>query len=358
MAHIPTLNHLSDYFAITYLCDVSRQALEHCAQKVTGNTPKTTTDAEELCSSREVDCVLVANATAFHATHAILALKHDKHVLVEKPLALCYRDLDALSGAEEESRGRLFVGYMRRYAPAFLDVISEVGNIADIQYVRVRDIIGPNAVFVAQSGTFPKKFTDFREEDSEELVSKDNDMTEQALRAEFAVPINPQTRRTLAILGGLGSHDLSAMREVIGMPRSVIGASMSLPIWSALLQYENFSVMYESGFNNVAVFDAHIEVYTQNKIVRVNFDSPYIKGLPTTMTVREQTTGPRGEPCYQERTLRTTYEDAYTCELKDWHNCITSDQAPKTTIDDARQDLDIFKMIMQSAFGKKGVNVA
>jgi hypothetical protein len=75
--------------------------------------------------------------------------------------------------------------------------------------------------------------------------------------------------------------------------------------------------MHGSGFDNGAVFDTHIEVYTQTKIVRVNIDSPYVKGLPTAMTVREQTTGPRGEPCYQERTLRTTYEDAYTIELKE-----------------------------------------
>jgi predicted dehydrogenase len=352
VAHISTLNFLSDYFTITYLCDVSQQALDHCKEKIAGPL-KTTTNAEELCSSPNVDCVLVCNATAFHPTHAILALKHDKHVLVEKPLALCYRDIDALATAEKKSKGKVFVGYMRRYAPAFLDIIAEIGSSAKIQYVRVRDIIGPNAIFVEQSGTFPKKFSDFCKEDSDELVQKDNDMTEQALLAEFGVPVNPETRRMLAILGGLGTHDLSAMREVIGVPQSVTGASMSFPIWSAMLQYDNFSVTYESGLNNVAVFDAHIEVYTQNKIVRVNYNSPYVKGLPTTMTVREQTTGPRGEPCYQERTVRSTYEDAYTVELREWHDCITSGRTAKTSIEDAREDLDIVKMLMQSAFGKK-----
>ena len=351
------MNFLSDYFLITYLCDVSSNALAHSATKVGNRRPQTTQNAEELCASPDVDVVIVCNATAFHPTHAILALQHDKYVLVEKPLALCYRDIDALEAAEKDSKGHIFVGYMRRYAPAFLDAIAEIGGLSsEIQYVRVRDIIGPNSAFVDQSGTFPKKFTDFRKEDSEEMTAKDHEMMEQALKSDYGVPVTAQTKQILALLGGLGSHDLSAMREVLGMPRAVLGASLQLPFWSAILQYDSFSVTYESGLNSVPIFDAHIEVYTAKKIVRVTFDSPYIKGLPTTMTVREATTGPRGESCYQERMVRTTYEDAYAIEFKEWYGCIISGRQPKTTIADARKDLDIFKMLMQSVFGQKPQN--
>lgn len=351
VSHIATFNFLSDYFTITYLCDVSNQALQHCARKVAGHTPNTCTDAEELCRSPEVDAVVVCNATAFHPTHAILALRHNKHVLVEKPLALCYRDLEALAAAEKESSGSVFVGYMRRYAPAFLDAVAEIGDPDKIQYARVRDIIGQNAYFVGQSGTFPKRFSDYRKEDSEEATTKNEEINQTALLQEFGVPLNDETRLMLMILGGLGSHDLSAMREVLGMPQSVRGTSLKPPIWTATFQYPTFPVVYESGMNDVPVFDAHIEIYTANKIVRVNFDTPYVKGLPTTMTIREKTTGPRGEPCYQERLVRTTYEDAYTVQFKEWYDCIVNGKACKTTIQDARQDLDIFKMLMQAEFG-------
>lgn len=33
------------------------------------------------------------------------------------------------------------------------------------------------------------------------------------------------------ILGGLGSHDLSAMREALGMPNKVLGANLGYPFW-------------------------------------------------------------------------------------------------------------------------------
>ncbi len=50
----------------------------------------------------------------------MLALKYDKYCLLEKPAALNYRDIDALVAAESSSKAKVFVGYMRRYAAAFL----------------------------------------------------------------------------------------------------------------------------------------------------------------------------------------------------------------------------------------------
>jgi predicted dehydrogenase len=354
VSHIATFGNLSEYFQITYLCDVSQQALDHCAKKVHGAHPKVTKRAGELCSSSEVDAVFVASATAFHTEHAILALRNNKPVLVEKPLCLCYRDIEAIEAAEKQSSAKLFVGYMRRYAPAFLQAIAEVENKAQIQYARVRGIIGWNSFFVDQSGTFPKSFSDISKEDIEAMTKSNDDVMTQALLKEFNVPMNPETIQMLNVLGGLGSHDLSAMREALGMPNSVLGARLKWPIWSALLNFDNFAVTYESGMNNVPVFDAQIEIYTPSKIVRVNYDSPYVRGLPTTMTIREKTKGLSGEDSYQERTIRVTYEDSYTVELKNWYDSILTARPLKTTIADAREDVDIFKMLMQAGFGKSG----
>lgn len=43
--------------------------------------------------------------------------------------------------------------------------------------------------------------------------------------------MTPDTARMWRVLGGLGSHDLSVMREALGMPERVIGASLRFPIW-------------------------------------------------------------------------------------------------------------------------------
>lgn len=202
VAHIPNLNHMSDKFTTTYLCDVSQQALAHCASKVAPKTPKTTADAEELCASDDVDVVLVASADAFHVPHALLALKHDKYCLLEKPAALSYRDIDTLIEGEATSKGKIFVGYMRRYAAAFLEAVEEVGGLGKIQYARVRDIIGPNDNFVQQSGTFPKKFTDIAKADGDELGTRTEELLQHALKAEFGVEVTASSKLMLRILGG------------------------------------------------------------------------------------------------------------------------------------------------------------
>ena len=132
------LNNLSDYYKITYLCDVSQQAVEHCSTKVAGGSPKTTSSPEELIASSDVDVVLICNVNAFHPAHAILALQHNKYVFVEKPLALNYRDIDEIISAEKNSEAKVFVGYQRRYAEAFLDAVKEVGNMDKVEYIRLR----------------------------------------------------------------------------------------------------------------------------------------------------------------------------------------------------------------------------
>jgi predicted dehydrogenase len=202
VAHIPNINNMPDKFVTTFLCDISEEALAYCASRVLPKAPKTTRNAEELCASEDVDVVLIASANAFHVPQAILALKYDKYCLLEKPAALNYRDADSLLQAESLSKGKVFVGYMRRYAPAFLEAVKEVGGLKEIQYARVRDIIGPNSVFVEQSGAYPRKFTDIDKADTDELALRDDEMVEHALIAEFGVEVTPQSKRMLRILGG------------------------------------------------------------------------------------------------------------------------------------------------------------
>ncbi|CAG8037277.1 unnamed protein product [Penicillium salamii] len=348
VAHIPTLGFLSDKFQVTYLCDVSDNALSHCAKKVIGATPQTTRDAEDLCSSSEVDIVMIANSDAFHVPHALLGLKHNKIVFIEKPMALSLADADRIIELEKQSSGKVMVGYMRRYTSAFIDAVSEIGSLDQVHYARVRDIVGPNSDFAGQSGTFPRVFVDYRKEDSEALASKTGEFLEQGLTRELGIEVNADTANQWRNLGSLGSHDLSAMREALGMPKGVLGASLCSSkgpqFWSALFQYPSFAVSYESGIDEVPRFDASIEVFGGKKTVKVCFDSPYVKGLPTTMHIREK----MDDGSFRESMVRKTYEDAYTLEMKELYAFAAEGKPAKTTSEDAKRDLEIFGMIMKA----------
>lgn len=135
------------------------------------------------------------------------------------------------------------------------------------------------------------------------------------------------------------------------MPRCVLGASLGFPgIYSALLQYDGFAVTFESGINAVPTFDAHIEVYSKDKIVRVQYDTPYVKGLPVTMTVREKiSSNTREDACgFQERIVRRTYEDPFTREMLEFYDCVMNGKTIKTSAEDARNELALWKMILQA----------
>jgi predicted dehydrogenase len=211
-------------------------------------------------------------------TKLSLALKHNKYVLVEKPVTLSIAAARSMQEAEKKSQGKVFVAYMRRYSGALQTFLAELATVPrdEIKFARVRDIIGPNAFFVNQSGTFARKFTDH----PADAMAARTQAAEKLLKEVYPshTEITPLMIRFCRFLGGLGSHDLSVMREVLGMSKSYTGVSMHPPFFTVTFEYENFAVCYESGIDSVPRFDAHLQVYGANKTLELECDTPYIKG--------------------------------------------------------------------------------
>jgi len=340
--HLPTTALLSHLYTVTAICDISKEALKHCAAKF--HIKSTYTSASELCSDPNVDMVFVLTSDELHETHAILALQNNKDVLIEKPISISLASARRIQEAETKSHGTVFVGYMRRYAPALETFLREVPTMNEIKFVRVRAIIGPNTAFVGQSGTFPLRFTDYPGEASVERTLAGDALLREVYPNHDE--ITPTMTRFCRFLGGLGSHDLSVMREVLGMPRACTGVSVHPPFFTATFEYDGFAVSYETGIDSVPRFDSHIQVYGSHKTVRLQYDTPYVKGLPILVSVDE--VNEQGE--FSQREIRPSYEDAYTVELKALHENLTKGTRIKTTVEDAMQDLEIFQLILKQAF--------
>ena len=107
--------------------------------------------------------------------------------------------------------------------------------------------------------------------------------------------------------------------------------------------WPTFSGTYESGLDNVPRFDAHIEVYSLKKTVRIKYDSAYIEGLPITMTITENV-----DSAYKESMVIKMYKDSYTLEMKELYRVVVDGKEVKTRPQDARKDLEIFQMIMKA----------
>jgi phthalate 4,5-cis-dihydrodiol dehydrogenase len=70
---------------------------------------------EKLCQSPSVDAVYIATAPALHAEHAIIAAKHGKHVIVEKPMALSLDDAERMNEAAEKHGVKLLCGHTHSF---------------------------------------------------------------------------------------------------------------------------------------------------------------------------------------------------------------------------------------------------
>jgi predicted dehydrogenase len=340
--HIPTLGLMSHQYKVVALCDVSRKLLDHCGKKFHLAQEDLYLDATPLINRADVDVVAVLTADEYHAASAIQAADAGKHVFIEKPMTLTKSEAEAIIAAQKRNNVIIWIGYMRRYALAFQEAVKIVHSMKSIQYARVRDIIGYNHLFVEQAGFFPVRFTDVSDADIQDRNKRSAAAAEEALgQRRASIPSEVGTWRLLC---SLGSHDLSAMRELLGEPKRVIGAARHGSWINALLDYGDFVANYETGHDSVGSFDAHLEVYGDGKRVKVQFDTPYVKGLPITLTIGEN----NEDGHYVERVIRPTFEDCYTIQYRALHEAITKNGPVKCTPEDAIQDLRTIGLIMDA----------
>ncbi|MHB2153719.1 Gfo/Idh/MocA family protein [Calditrichota bacterium GD2] len=72
-------------------------------------------DVLDMIKDKEIDVIDICLPTPFHREPAILALQQNKHVLLEKPIALTLEDALAIKQAAEASKGQFMVAHVLRF---------------------------------------------------------------------------------------------------------------------------------------------------------------------------------------------------------------------------------------------------
>jgi predicted dehydrogenase len=335
--HLPVLEALSDRFEIGAICDVSPGLLHLIGDRY--GVAQRYDDPFTLVQQPDLDAVFALNSDEYHADCTIAAARNGKHVLVEKPMCLTLREAEEIIAARDEAGVQVMVAYMRRFAPAFVQAVDEVRQLGTITYARIRDIIGRNQLIVEQANVV-HRFADVPEGVIADKAARAERLVREAI-GEAPQDITGAYR----LLLGLNSHDLSAMRELLGFPERVIAARHwnNGKFITALMQFDGYCAVLETGVDEQLRFDAHLEVYGLSKSIRVQYDSPYIRHLPTTLVIHESTGG-----AYEERVIRPTFKDPYTHELEYFHDVVTQGLAPKTTPEDFTEDLRLMRMIIDA----------
>jgi len=97
-------------------------------------------DFQDAVTDPKVEVVFIATLNSMLAPIALAAVKHGKHVLVEKPAAIHTQELDELEAAAKKSGALVRVGYNHRYHPAALKAVElfKSGALGPMMFVRGR----------------------------------------------------------------------------------------------------------------------------------------------------------------------------------------------------------------------------
>ncbi|MBK3518015.1 bi-domain-containing oxidoreductase [Carboxylicivirga marina] len=88
---------------------------KNVAEKFTFN--KATSSQDDILKNQSINTVFIATPHNSHAKYTLDALKANKHVFVEKPLAMYLEELDEIASLYESSKSKLMVGFNRRFSP-------------------------------------------------------------------------------------------------------------------------------------------------------------------------------------------------------------------------------------------------
>ncbi len=249
------------------------------------------------------------------------------------------REIDELLALMPSYRKTLFVGYMRRYAPAYLAARDELPDHADITHVRIFDLISEGRHFLkkSQNVLYPRDI-------DPALLAHGAREQDALIREVVGADAPADLVRAYRGLTALSSHHISAMRGLIGEPNGVVSAHRTNggANTSITFDYGNFACLYDAVVDDLGLFDAMIEVRSNTRRVRIIYDTPYIRSLPTRLEVTDA--GPLGP---MTKSFGPLYGDAFSNELEIFHRRIAEGTRPLTDLADSRSDLALMAQIIE-----------
>lgn len=335
--HLPNLVEEESRFRVRAVCDVSPGVLQAVGDRyrIDGRF----SHYEEMLEAENLDLVFVLNANEYHAETARSAMEHGAHVFVEKPMCMNRREAEMLAERAQTLGRVLMVGYMRRYDAAFAAARAIMRDWERIDYAEIFDIIGTNRLIIDQvQAVF--RFDDVPAEHVAERWRRNRTAVEDALG-----PVTPALAQAYGMMLGLACHDVSAMRELLGYPERVLAARCWAEgvFFHAMLDFGAYVAALQIGSDRQLRFDAHILVSGPTETLRLQYDTPYIRHLPT-LLYRDYAQG----EVWTRETVRRTYRDAFSAELDTLYRAITGGTPPKSGPEDFIEDLRLFEDLIRA----------
>ena len=92
---------------------------------------------DEVLKNKSINCIVISTPAVLHSRMARDALLANKHVFVEKPLALNINEAEELVDIAAKNNKILMIGHLMQYHPAFIKLCSIISEnkLGPVQYI-------------------------------------------------------------------------------------------------------------------------------------------------------------------------------------------------------------------------------
>lgn len=119
--HVEALIQNSQQAELVAVCDLIEQnAIARKVQyenQLQGAEVMVFSRFEDMFNQCEIDVVAIATESGYHATHALVAMEKECHVLIEKPMALSVEDALKINQVAKEKGLKVCVSHQNRFNP-------------------------------------------------------------------------------------------------------------------------------------------------------------------------------------------------------------------------------------------------
>lgn len=133
--HIPVLSQ-SNHFELIAICDSDNRKLELIGEKF--EIKKRYSDFQELIRDDDVDAVVIVTPDYLHHVMSMAALKYEKHVLCEKPMAEGLKEAEDLARVAKKSNRVYALGLNERFRPEVQEIkrLIDNGELGHLNYIK------------------------------------------------------------------------------------------------------------------------------------------------------------------------------------------------------------------------------
>ena len=299
-----------------------------------------------------LDAVVIAAPDPFHPELAVAALDAGLHVLCEKPLALTLDGCDRIKAARDRAGRVLQVAYMKRHDPAFRRALELLPDrIAEVKLISVEVNDPDQDPFVAHLPmTAPG-----------DLPAALRERSRAAAREQLGISAGGAASDAgiRALSGGFLSslvHDVSVVHGVLAhfgcaLPEAADHGAFfddgrGVQLGFGLPGGGRVS-MTHLALPGVPDYTERITIYCTDRIVELTFPSPYLRHLPTRLTLRRS----GGGHALETQDHRVSYEEAFREQLRAFHAACCGTAPVATPLEQARRDVALLISAFRKAAG-------